>query len=327
MPDEITSINVGAPLAWLLKPPHSHQQQLTAQNLLWSNIRPETIISSLEDQQFDIPVREHIKGEGHGEQDVVELTLEQIFAHHDLEASSNTLVSSMDTCTLDDSSDLSGVFDDCDQSCSDTVCTDLFSPERPTIHHLSIGPSAYVADQRFKPFHEEKWKCRLKELIHYKTRNGDCLVPHTYAPNPQLARWVKRQRRQYKLMQEGRQSTMTLERARILKELGFVWDSHDAAWSDKLKDLIEYRKQHGNCQVPSSYRKNPQLATWIKCQRRQYKLYWEGRQSAITPDRITALEQVGLKWEVRASNSLLKNTNAAPPNDYLATMSNDVTTL
>mmetsp|Transcript_18214 Transcript_18214/g.52629 ORF Transcript_18214/g.52629 Transcript_18214/m.52629 type:complete len:116 (-) Transcript_18214:151-498(-) len=41
--------------------------------------------------------------------------------------------------------------------------------------------------------------------------------------HPQLARWVKRQRYQYKLMSEGKRSTTTEERIRELERAGFVW--------------------------------------------------------------------------------------------------------
>ena len=115
---------------------------------------------------------------------------------------------------------------------------------------------------RFKPFHEEKWDQKLTELIEFRAANGHTLVPHTYDPNPQLARWVKRQRRQYKLMQTGKTSTMTPERVAILEEAGFVWDSHEVSWREKVQELIQYREKHGDCLVPSSYRENPQLATW-----------------------------------------------------------------
>ena len=46
-------------------------------------------------------------------------------------------------------------------------------------------------EQRFKPFHDEKWKLRYKELLTFHRDNGHAAVPHTYPPNPQLARWVK----------------------------------------------------------------------------------------------------------------------------------------
>ena len=47
-------------------------------------------------------------------------------------------------------------------------------------------------DQRFKPFHEEKWNQRYKELLVFHSQHGHVGVPHTYPPNQQLARWIKR---------------------------------------------------------------------------------------------------------------------------------------
>lgn len=129
------------------------------------------------------------------------------------------------------------------------------------------------ADPRFKQFHEDRWDYMLSEMLEFREANGHCLVPHTFPANPQLARWVKRQRRQYKLMNDGKTSTMTPERAAVLEQEGFVWDSHDAAWKEKIGDLRRYRAQNGHTLVPSSYKPNPHLATWVKCQRRQYKLY------------------------------------------------------
>lgn len=89
-------------------------------------------------------------------------------------------------------------------------------------------------------------------------------VPHTYKENPPLARWVKRQRYQYKLKVEGKISTMTDERVALLENIGFIWDSHAAAWAEKLQELKEYTKLRGDCNVPSTYPGNPQLATWVK---------------------------------------------------------------
>ena len=153
---------------------------------------------------------------------------------------------------------------------------------------------------RFKPFHEEKWSLRHKELLDFHKQHGHAAVPHTYPANPQLARWVKRQRRQYKLRQDNRQSTMTTERLDMLNSVGFVWDSHDVNWREKLDSLVAFRRENGHCNVPSNFR-NKKLATWVKCQRRQYKLYWDGKPSAMTPDRILELEKVGFEWEIRST--------------------------
>jgi Helicase associated domain len=153
---------------------------------------------------------------------------------------------------------------------------------------------------RFKPFHEEKWVVRYKELLGFHREHGHAAVPHTFPPNPQLARWVKRQRRQYKLRKDNRQSTMTGERLDMLNNVGFIWDSHDVNWREKLMSLSSFSKENGNCNVPSNYR-DKKLATWVKCQRRQYKLYWDGKPSAMSPDRMMELEKIGFEWEIRST--------------------------
>jgi hypothetical protein len=152
---------------------------------------------------------------------------------------------------------------------------------------------------RFRPYQEKQWVELFQELLKFKKKLGHCFVPHTFEENQTLSRWVKRQRYQYKLNQEGRVSTMTDSRIRQLEDIGFVWDSHAASWQERLEELQEYVKENGDCHVPSNYPKNPQLATWVKCQRRQGKLFWNGRASNMTLERIDALNQLGFSWGMR----------------------------
>ena len=49
------------------------------------------------------------------------------------------------------------------------------------------------------------------------------MVPQRYQANPQLGTWVHTQRRQYKLLMEGKKSSMTKEKAKALESLGFFW--------------------------------------------------------------------------------------------------------
>eukprot|EP00977_Amphora_coffeiformis_P029134 scaffold38992_cov176-Amphora_coffeaeformis.AAC.1 len=159
--------------------------------------------------------------------------------------------------------------------------------------------------QRFKRFHEEKWSHRYKELLAFHREFGHSAVPHTFPRNPQLARWVKRQRRQYKLRCDSRPSTMTLERLEMLDSVGFVWDSHDVNWREKLTALDDFRREHGHCNVPSNYT-DKKLATWVKCQRRQYKLHIDQKPSAMTEQRIAELEKRGFEWEIRSTAGKVK---------------------
>lgn len=156
--------------------------------------------------------------------------------------------------------------------------------------------------ERFKPFHLEKWMDRFDELRQFKARNGHCLIPHKFPENPQLARWCKRQRRQYKLMMLGQTSTMTAQRVKMLEDIGFVWCAQEETWKEKVHELRKYRQLHGNCEVPSNYAGNKQLAIWVKCQRRMYSLYLEGKPCSITPERIAELEKEGFVWSIRNNN-------------------------
>lgn len=94
---------------------------------------------------------------------------------------------------------------DVETSDCDSVCTSIFDDPLPMpvkSKNLPIGPNmdqkkspdALASDHepRFKPFHQEKWSVRYKELVHFHRENGHAAVPHTYPRNQQLARWIKR---------------------------------------------------------------------------------------------------------------------------------------
>jgi Helicase associated domain len=102
---------------------------------------------------------------------------------------------------------------------------------------------------------------------------------------------------------------MSEERVKVLEDIGFVWDSQGAAWEERLGELKEFRAQNQHCNVPTNFRDNPQLASWVKCQRRQYKLYLEGQPSNITPRRIERLEELGFEWELRPSKKRKQTGN------------------
>jgi len=152
---------------------------------------------------------------------------------------------------------------------------------------------------RFRSHQAESWMEKYEELLDYRLSNGNCLVPNQYPANPSLAEWVKRQRYQYKLKGMGKHSSMSDDRVIALEKLGFVWNSHDAVWEERLKELKQYRNIFGNTNVPSKYEANPQLAIWIKRQRRQYKFLTEGKPSTMTPYRVEKLREINFSWSGR----------------------------
>lgn len=161
------------------------------------------------------------------------------------------------------------------------------------------------------------WQEHFDELLSFKSENGHCLVPHTHPENPALARWVKRQRYQYKQMTLGKPSSMSICRIKTLEDIGFVWDSHKATWDKMFQELLQYKEEHGNCDIPSKYSANPCLATWVTRQRGQHKQYLAGKQSHMTTERFLALDEIGFKWSARQTkpSKLRSGKRKAPERD------------
>jgi hypothetical protein len=154
-------------------------------------------------------------------------------------------------------------------------------------------------DVSFFEYQAEIWSEKLEDLCEFRKDSGHCHVPNTYARNAPLAQWVKRQRYQYKLKVEGKRSTLSDERVRLLHKIGFIWNSHEAVWEERHNELHQYKRVHGHCIVPSQFDENPQLGVWVKRQRQQYKFYCEKKVTSMTPERITKLEKLGFAWDCR----------------------------
>lgn len=105
--------------------------------------------------------------------------------------------------------------------------------QRGQFKNLRDGKPSHMTQERMAALNElnftwslrEKvdWKDRFEELVDYKCKHGDCLVPTNYAPNAQLGTWVANQRKHYRLMREGKRSIMTQERIVLLERAGFQW--------------------------------------------------------------------------------------------------------
>jgi hypothetical protein len=174
--------------------------------------------------------------------------------------------------------------------------------KKPFVPNAEDYKNESSSDSRFRCYQTEQWSDAFQALLDFRKAHGHCLVPHAHKENMSLARWVKRQRYQNKLLKEGKPSTMTEERIKLLDNVGFVWDSHHSTWEERVAELCQYKKRIGHCNVPSSYKVDIRLATWVKCQRRQYKLFWQGKTCNTTLDRMNQLQEMGFEWTVRNKN-------------------------
>lgn len=103
-----------------------------------------------------------------------------------------------------------------------------------------------------------------------------------------LGKWVDRQRQSFV------KGTLSGDRIEKLESIGFVWDGEkakqDILWQKRIKQLEEYKKTHGHCDVPRSNEEFPKLGHWVYRQREN------NNNGTLPPERIAQLEAMGFQW-------------------------------
>ena len=157
--------------------------------------------------------------------------------------------------------------------------------------------------------HEFKWRRMYDELTAYKLKNGHCWIPISCPKNPRLASWVSAQRNAIK---EG---GLSKERISLLDAIGFIWrkDSsspteigfvgslHDQKWQQMFDELVKYKQQYGNCDIPMNWPTSPRLAGWVSSQRTAKKT---GKLPAY---RFQLLDELGFIWQKNRGRSSLES--------------------
>ena len=66
-------------------------------------------------------------------------------------------------------------------------------------------------------------------------------------------------------------------------------------WEDNLMRLIAYRDAHdGNCNVPQSYKKDPQLGIWVMTQKKNLRKYKaDPATSRLSANEVAELQKIG----------------------------------
>lgn len=254
------------------------------------------------------------------------------------------------------------------------VSASLISSTELRSSKKQIAPS----DKKFS------WFDRLHQLIEYKEKYGDTLVPKRYEKNPSLGNWVNKQRQQYrKFWAKETPCSLNAEKVAMLNEIGFCWDANaftqksfqetktredrwwrklqeyrelssestsdtklsssvdrwlrqqrqhysrqlegsssnispeldvsklaalkeidvdwwksprQKQWEERCRELIEYKKVHGDCCVPITSKKK-KLANWVSNCRKQYNLRMAGERSNLSLDQIEELNKIGMVWD------------------------------
>ena len=131
----------------------------------------------------------------------------------------------------------------------------------------------------------EQWNTRFKELLEYRSEHGDSNVPKGRG---KLGTWVNNQRKVYLA------GSLPQDRVDRLNSIGFKWvlvPRHlIVPWETRFNELVEYKAEHGNSNVPHSHGR---LGSWATKQRRLYKA------NKLLQDRIDRLNSIGFKWSLR----------------------------
>ena len=169
------------------------------------------------------------------------------------------------------------------------------------------------------------WRQKHHLLYQFRAKFGHCRVPPGYGVGTEyegLFEWVMDQIYQHKRLMEGEVSTMTPTRARVLSDIGLVFnqESHElskvasgtsqsptrkvpSSWPHWISQLADYKRKHGNCDVPLKYPENPSLGTFVNRQRTDYRKMLANKPNSMTNKKVDELNKLGFTWAVRESHT------------------------
>ncbi|OEU21618.1 hypothetical protein FRACYDRAFT_181025 [Fragilariopsis cylindrus CCMP1102] len=157
----------------------------------------------------------------------------------------------------------------------------------------SIG-FVWVGIKGIAATHQIKWMNMFQELVAYKEQHQNTKVPFNSKENPKLGRWVSQQRCSYS------RGELPSDRIDELNKIDFVWVGikgiaaiDQIKWMNMFQELVAYKKQHQNTNVPAKCKENPKLGRWVAEQGKQY------RKDKLILSRIDLLESIGFVWKVR----------------------------
>mmetsp|Transcript_19996 Transcript_19996/g.41045 ORF Transcript_19996/g.41045 Transcript_19996/m.41045 type:complete len:554 (+) Transcript_19996:74-1735(+) len=170
---------------------------------------------------------------------------------------------------------------------------------------------------------ESSWNANFTALCEFMIKN-DLKIPSPYLGKSneeiELNNWVELQKKRYLLFQEGHSRGLSITPRQIekLESVGFqsivtpapsapsktrtepsTQKTHVDLWNERYDELKAYKEKFGDCLVPERYEKNHRLGTWVRTQRKHYKLMRNGKISSMKSERIERLNSIGFAWTVK----------------------------
>lgn len=126
-----------------------------------------------------------------------------------------------------------------------------------------------------------RWESRYDELRIF-------ISPHKYADVPNswptgLGKWIAVQRK------SNKNGTLASGMKERLDEIGFSWEVLDSQWEEKFQELLAYRHEHGDLDVPQRWPSG--LGAWLNTQRKAKK------NGVLPSEREARLTDIGAVWD------------------------------
>jgi hypothetical protein len=158
-----------------------------------------------------------------------------------------------------------------------------------------------------------EWERMFEALSTFHREQGHGNVPSSWPSNPELGRWVARQRHLY------RSGSLREDRRCRLEGLRVDWPeepgrsrSRDLDWERMVAALSAFRELHQHSNVPKGWPENPMLARWVARQRHLDRI------GGLRPDRRLRLEELGALRESEPVRRAVALLSAGPkPSDSL----------
>jgi hypothetical protein len=157
----------------------------------------------------------------------------------------------------------------------------------------------------------KKWNKQYEKLVEFKRKHGNCVVPSRYEEDVALGVWVALQRKLH------RNNELLLDRKGLLDDIGFLWrvralraaagnynsNFDDKKWNTQYEKVVEFKRKHGNCLVPSRYHEDMSLGKWVGTQRVRHA------KNKMQPDRKKLLDEIGFVWKAGTVAARSSTTN------------------
>jgi hypothetical protein len=135
----------------------------------------------------------------------------------------------------------------------------------------------------------DAWERMAAMLAAYSRRHGHIDVPREGASR-ELSAWLDDQRRRKQI------GALAADRVRRLEGLGMWWSLREKRWESQFARLVEYRREHGDCDVPTS--PGSDLSRWVSAQRTAR------RTGRLDRARRARLDDLGFSWRAPARHAL-----------------------